>query len=78
MIGTLARWDGLYFIDIARNGYKNLKTHAFFPGFPLLVKFVETGVSKIDTIFGLHQFLGLSEIEVLVLTGVTMNIILHG
>ena len=33
-LSTLSRWDGLYFIDIAKNGYKNLKDHAFFPGYP--------------------------------------------
>lgn len=42
----LVRWDGLYFVDIARNGYKNLKTHAFFPGFPYLVEWIRRGLQN--------------------------------
>jgi len=37
-IATFAKWDGLMFVKIVLEGYDNLKMHAFFPGFPVIVK----------------------------------------
>lgn len=34
---AFVRWDAVYFVDIAENGYSREQQFAFFPGYPLLV-----------------------------------------
>ncbi|KAF0694127.1 Aste57867_14967 [Aphanomyces stellatus] len=38
IFSAFAAWDGVYFVDIAADGYRYENTHAFFPLFPLLVR----------------------------------------
>ncbi|ETV72781.1 hypothetical protein, variant 1 [Aphanomyces astaci] len=38
IFSAFAAWDGVYFVDIAGEGYRYENTHAFFPLFPLLVR----------------------------------------
>lgn len=38
--GLLNKWDANYYVDIARAGYGDETTLAFFPGFPLVVRAV--------------------------------------
>lgn len=38
MFGGLAKWDGLFFIQIAHEGYLYEKNHAFFPFLPLAIR----------------------------------------
>ena len=37
-VQPLMRWDALFFIDIAQRGYEFSKNHAFFPGYPLIIR----------------------------------------
>ena len=37
---TFIKWDSVYFVDIAKNGYTFENELAFFPGFPLLIRFI--------------------------------------
>ncbi|MDP3973676.1 MAG: mannosyltransferase family protein [Candidatus Daviesbacteria bacterium] len=39
-INALRNWDGGHFLGIAENGYKYSFQHAFFPLYPLLIKFL--------------------------------------
>jgi phosphatidylinositol glycan class V len=53
---ALVRWDAVYFIQIARNGYDLEQQYAFDPGYPLVLRFVgkvlegALGCSRIDGI----------------------------
>lgn len=38
-IDSFAKWDGTYFLEIAKNGYSNKNYFAFFPAYPLLLGF---------------------------------------
>ncbi|ETV98228.1 hypothetical protein H310_08950 [Aphanomyces invadans] len=38
IFSAFAAWDGVYFVGIADQGYRYENTHAFFPLFPLLVR----------------------------------------
>lgn len=42
-----SKWDALYFLEISENGYTYELFHAFFPGYPLLIRFI----SNIFSIF---------------------------
>jgi hypothetical protein len=37
-LGSLCKWDSLYFIKISHDGYEYEKTTAFFPLYPLLIR----------------------------------------
>jgi len=38
LLSGLAKWDSLFFLEIAHNGYLYEKNHAFFPLYPLLIR----------------------------------------
>ena len=43
MIGVLygfAKWDGVYFLRIAQFSYEHEQMHAFFPGYPFLIRWL--------------------------------------
>jgi GPI mannosyltransferase 2 len=37
LLGSFLRWDAVYFVMIAENGYSHEKMHAFYPLFPWLI-----------------------------------------
>lgn len=39
-LGIFANWDAIFFTHIAKEGYTHEQFHAFFPGYPLLVRYV--------------------------------------
>ncbi|RHY16900.1 hypothetical protein DYB25_000275 [Aphanomyces astaci] len=47
IFSAFAAWDGVYFVDIAGEGYRYENTHAFFPLFPLLVRWTSPLLSPV-------------------------------
>lgn len=50
-LAGLKRWDAIHFIDIAKNGYVFEHSAAFFPLYPLTIRFITTYVLQSDTLF---------------------------
>ena len=65
---TFARWDSLYFCEIAQNGYKFDKNHVFFPFYPMSLKYLNT------VTFGLVIQ---DKIVSLLMTAISLNIVLN-
>uniref|UniRef100_A0A6B2L764 GPI mannosyltransferase 2 n=1 Tax=Arcella intermedia TaxID=1963864 RepID=A0A6B2L764_9EUKA len=62
----MACWDGVYFLEIAREGYIYEKQHAFYPGYPIFIRITSYLINLV--------FLGhLSEIGSLLLSGVIIS-----
>ncbi|KAI7849426.1 GPI mannosyltransferase 2 [Circinella umbellata] len=52
-LSVFLRWDALYFVHIARQGYIYEQEHAFFPGLPLVSRYLaQTVFSPIQTYLG--------------------------
>lgn len=64
-----AKWDGLMFLKIFHEGYDNLKLHAFFPGFPMVLRLITWPFGSI---------FGKAELTILVIfIGVLLNFMMH-
>lgn len=50
IFGQFIKWDAIYFIGIAENGYKCEQFFAFMPGFPSLIKLGASGTFKCDEV----------------------------
>ena len=71
----MSQWDGAYFLHAMLHDYPNLKTFAFYPGFPAVVSTIVKGIFQIP-IFGAF----LTEIPlsmVMMTTGITVNLLCH-
>lgn len=63
LIGGFKRWDAQYFIHIAQYGYTYENCLAFFPFFPLIVRYVAYGLNSIlGSFFNFHSLLLLSAV----------------
>ena len=40
LVSAFNRWDAIRYIEIAKHGYSTLELHAFYPAFPLLIRWV--------------------------------------
>ncbi|XP_041980484.1 GPI mannosyltransferase 2 [Aricia agestis] len=61
LLGGLKRWDSQYFIHIAQYGYTYENCLAFYPLFPLIVRYVAFVLNSIlGTIFNFHSILLIS------------------
>lgn len=66
LFSGLSRWDGQYFIHIAKNGYTYENNLVFFPLFPFTVRFVAIILGKV-------LFMA-SEDNVIIISGVIVNL----
>lgn len=55
LVGGNSKWDALYFLDIARNGYQYEQNMAFFPLLPFLVHLLGTILNPIQEYSRLHD-----------------------
>jgi len=69
LLRCFVRWDALFYVSIAENGYEYLKNHAFFPLYSKLIKLIQ------DILFA--PFSSLKGLDTLLLTGITFNFFLH-
>ena len=67
VLSPFARWDAIYFLRIADNGYQYEQQHAFFPLFPALLRLG----SKV------FERIGLSTLAGCMLTGVIISNLAH-
>lgn len=44
LFGMWTHWDAVFFLEIAEHGYRWDKFYAFFPGYPLVVRAIASGV----------------------------------
>ncbi|CAD7703381.1 unnamed protein product, partial [Ostreobium quekettii] len=53
-LGRMVVWDSLYFVRIARCGYEYEQCHAFFPGYPGILKLVTQVARAFGTRLDIH------------------------
>jgi len=56
-VGHLAKWDGVYFVDIAQHGYRFEHFHAFFPALPLAIAFLNRTCTVAPHLFISNRFI---------------------
>lgn len=69
LVGGLRRWDAVYFTHIVEHGYTYENTLAFFPLFPMVVKFTACII-----LFPLHLFMSSS--SVILIAAIVINVYL--
>ena len=47
LIGPFVKWDAVYFLRIAQVGYEHEQVHAFFPGFPVVIRALQLLISPL-------------------------------
>ena len=73
----LINWDGLYFFNAAQQGYSNLRQFAFYPGFPIVLKYLDSFFKKAVPLYSSFTTeYGLESISIMII-GLLLNFTLH-
>ena len=72
----LLQWDGYYFFNAAREGYNNVKQHAFYPGLPMVLRYLHMGLRYLPPYAYLLDYFELDAFAML-MTGFFLNFALH-
>ncbi|KAI8434172.1 hypothetical protein MSG28_012289 [Choristoneura fumiferana] len=78
LLGGLKRWDAQYFIHIAQYGYTYENCLAFFPFFPLVVRYVSYGLnSVVGSFLNIHSSILISATVINLIMFIKSADILH-
>ncbi|XP_054004326.1 GPI mannosyltransferase 2 [Hylaeus anthracinus] len=77
LFGGLTRWDGEYFIHIAKYGYTYENTLAFYPLYPLLIRIIATFIRKVFFIFNTHSSVIIAAILINIICFIKSTIIFY-
>lgn len=77
LLHRLVVWDSVYFLRIARCGYEFEHTHAFFPGFPMVIRYVGLGARAMWPSLDLQSALSLAGLLVSNLCYVISIVLFH-
>lgn len=76
-VSFMLNWDGHYFFNTILRGYDNIKQYAFYPGFPMFVRYLNLIVTTV--IPGLSSYLEKEQLQYvfIIIIGFAMNMCLH-
>lgn len=77
LLHRLVVWDSVYFLRIARCGYEFEQTHAFFPGFPTVIRYVALGIRRMWPLVDIQSSLSLAGLLVSNLCYVVSIVLFH-
>ncbi|XP_017797436.1 PREDICTED: GPI mannosyltransferase 2, partial [Habropoda laboriosa] len=77
LFSGLIRWDGQYFIHIAKYGYTYENTLAFYPLYPLLIRIISVPIRRIFFVLNVHSSLIIAAVLINIICFVKSAVIFY-